>query len=412
MRRHLAALSIGATALLVLAACGSSGRPSSGAPSGGPIRVGVLADVTGALATGHDVEDGIKARFALQNAQGGVDSRKLSYAVADTTSTPTGALSAAQTLVQNDHAFGVLAGTEAISGAVNFLKTQNVPLVGHFPDSNEFGNPSFTNMFAMNGSGNPGYLVTTAYGKFFKSQGVTRIAGVSYSDAAGANGLKATLDGAAAIGMKIAYENTTLPIGTTDVESLALSIKKSGANGIFLPVLENTSIALLTQLKEDGVHLKAAVLLVGYGQDTLSSAPAVAAAQGYDFLSLSQPAEASTSATRQMVAALHKYAGEKGEPYTSDYEGWLEADLFIRGLQAAGSSPTPAGFISGLRKVKNWTAGGLYGKPLDMSKFGNLGVSVGPGNCIYIAKLVGKAFQVIPAADPVCGRSTGKTIAG
>jgi branched-chain amino acid transport system substrate-binding protein len=410
MRRHLLVACVGASALLALAACSSAAGAGAGGASGGTIKVGVLADVTGALATGHDVENGVKARFALQNAEGGVDGKKLEYVVADTTSTLPGALSAAQSLVENDHVFGIIAGTEAVSGAVDFLKARNVPLVGHFPDSNEFGNPSFTNMFAINGSGNPNYLVTTTYGKFFKSQGVTSIAGVSYADAAGSNALVATLKGAARVGLKVVYENTTLPIGTTDVDALALSIKKSGANGIFLPVLENTSIALLTQLKEDGVQLKAALLLVGYGQDTLSSAPAVAAAQGFDFLSLSEPVEANTSATQQMVAALHKYAGEKGEPYTTDVEGWLEADLFIRGLEAAGHNPTPASFISGLRKVDDWDAGGLYARPVDFSEFGNLGVSVGPGNCIYVAKLVGKAFQVIPSANPVCGASKGQTV--
>jgi branched-chain amino acid transport system substrate-binding protein len=411
MGRHLQAVSIGAAALMALAltACGSSGR-SSGTASGGTIKVGVLTDVTGALATGHDVEDGVKARFALQNAEGGVDGKKLSYVVADTTSTFPGALSAAQTLVDHDHVFGVLAGTEAVQGAVSYLKTQNVPLVGFYPTSPDFGVPSFTNMFSVNGSGNPNYLVVSTFGSFFKSQGVTSLAGVSYADAAGTGGLEATLKSAQSVGLKVAYENNTLPIGTTDVEALALSIKASGANGIYLPVLENTSIALLTQLKEDGVHLKAALLITGYGEDTLGSAPAVAAAQGDDFLTTWQPVEANTSATRQMVAALHKYAGETSEPYDSDYEGWLMASLFIRGLQAAGTSPTPASFISGLRKVTDWNAGGLYGKPVDFREFGNLGVTVGPGNCFYVAKLEGNAFRVIPSANPICGKSTGQTV--
>ncbi|HTX84425.1 MAG TPA: ABC transporter substrate-binding protein [Streptosporangiaceae bacterium] len=410
MRRHLLVAYIGASALLALAACSGAAGSGSGGASGGTIKVGVLADVTGALATGHDVEDAVKARFALQNAEGGVDGKKLSFVVADTTSTFPGALSAAQTLVEHDHVFGVIGGTEAVQGAVNYLKEQNVPLMGYYPDSPDFGVPSFTNMFSVDGSGNPNYLAVTTFGKFFKSQGVTSLAGVSYADAAGTGGLKATLESAQSVGLKVAYENNTLPIGTTDVEALALSIKASGANGIYLPVLENTSIALLTQLKEDGVHLKAALLIVGYGEDTLGSPPAVSAAQGDDFLTIFQPAEANTPATRQMVAALRKYAGETGDPYTFDYQGWAMASLFIRGLQAAGSNPTQGSFISGLRKVTDWNDGGLLAEPVDFKAFGNLGVTVGPGNCFYVAKLEGNAFRAITSANPVCGASTGQTV--
>jgi branched-chain amino acid transport system substrate-binding protein len=414
-RRHFRAVYIGTTALLALAACSSSGSSggvgsSTGAASGGTITVGLLSDVTGAYASGHTMEDGVKARFALQNAEGGVDGKKLAYVQVDTTSTVAGTLSAAQTLVQHDHVFGIIGGNFNLSGAVNYLKQQDVPVVGFFSAAAQFGDPSYTNLFSATGSGNPNFLVTTTYGNFFKSQGATSVAGVGYPDAASTNAVLATMKGAQYAGLKVAYENTNLPIGTTDVGALALNIKKSGANGIFLPILEDTAFSLLEQLKEDGVKLKAAVLLTGYGEATLSSPPAVAAAQGYDFMTFQQQPEADTAATQAMVAALDKYAGLKGEPYYNDIQGWVLADLFIRGLQAAGSNPTPAGFISGLRKVSDYVAGGLYAKPIDFSQFGNLGIGVGPGNCVYISKLVGEQFQVIPAANPVCGNSTGQTV--
>lgn len=406
--RQWRSVCIGTAALLALVGCSSS--TASGGPSVDTIKVGVLEDVTGAFALGHTAENGVKARFALQNAEGGVGGKKLAYVTADTTSTVPGTLSAAQTLVQNDHVFGIIGTDLGISGAVNFLKAKSVPLVGWYPTSANYGDPSFTNMFSASGSGNPKYLATTTYGNFFKSQGVTSVAGVSYSTAAGTAGVKATLKGAEIVGLKVAYQNTNLAVGTTDVGALALSIKESGADGIYLPLLANTSLALLNQLKEDGVTLKAAVMVVGYGQDTLGQAPAVAALQGIDFETVPPPVEANTQATQQMVAALSKYAGQTGEPYGADIQGWLMADLFIKGLEAAGSNPTPARFISELRKVNNYDAGGLYTKPIDFNAVGNLGVGVGPGNCIYVTKLVGNAFQVIPSANPVCGESTGQTV--
>jgi branched-chain amino acid transport system substrate-binding protein len=417
-RRHLQAICFGAVALLGVAACSSAasgGSPAgsgsgSSSSSGGTINVGLLSEVTGAYASGHTMEAGVKARFALQNAEGGVDGKELTYEQVDTTSTVPGTLSAAQTLVQNDHVLGILDGAFNLSGAVNYLKQQNVPVVGFSSASQDFGEAAFTNMFSVTGSSNPGFLVTTTYGNFFKSQGATKVAGVGYPDAASSNSVIATMKGAQAVGLTVAYQNTSLPIGSTDVGALALNIKKSGADAIYLPILEDTAFALLAQLKEDGVTLKAAVLLTGYGQATLSSAPAVAAAQGYDFMTFQQQPEANSPATQQMDAALDKYAGVKGEPYYNDIQGWVLADLFIKGLESAGSNPTASSFISGLRKVNDYVAGGLYAKPIDFSQFGNLGIGVGPGNCVYISKLEGKTFQIIPGANPVCGTSTGQTV--
>src|SRR5580693_2965891 len=305
-RRHLQAICFGAVALLGVAACSSAasgGSPAasgSGSASGGTINVGLLSDVTGAYASGRTMETGVKARFALQNAEGGVDGKKLTYEQVDTASTVPGTLSAAQTLVQNDHVLGIIGGNFNLSGAVNYLKQQNVPVVVFFSASQDFGNPAFTNLFSATGSGNPGFLVTTTYGNFFKSQGATSIAGVGYPDASSTNSVIATMKGAQAVGLHVAYEDTSLPIGSTDVGALALNIKKSGADAIYLRILEETAFALLAQLKEDGVKLKAAVLLTGYGQATLSSAPAVAAAQGYDFMTFQQQPEANTPATQQM----------------------------------------------------------------------------------------------------------------
>jgi branched-chain amino acid transport system substrate-binding protein len=413
-RRHLQATCFGVVALLAVAACGSAasgGSPSaSGSGSGGTIKVGLLSDLTGPYADGPSMEGGVKARFALQNAEGGVDGQKLQYIQVDTASTVPGTLSAAQTLVQQDHVLGVLDGAFNLSGAVNFLKQQHVPVVGFSSASQDFGEPAFTNMFSATGSSNPGFLVTTTYGNFFKSQGATSVAGVGYPDASSTNSVLATMKGAQAVGLKVAYENTSLPIGSTDVGALALNIKKSGADAIYLPILANTAYALLAQLKEDGVKLKAAVLLTGYGQATLSSPPAVAAAQGYDFMTFQQQAEANTPATKQMLAAFTKYDDLNGEPYYNDIQGWVLADLFIKGLEEAGRNPTASSFISGLRKVNDYVAGGLYAKPIDFSQFGNLGIGVGPGNCVYISQLQGSTFHVIPAANPVCGASTGQTV--
>jgi len=54
------------------------------------------------------------------NAAGGVDGHKLAFVTADTGSTPTGALSAAQKLVQQDGVFGVVEHSAVFIGAAPY----------------------------------------------------------------------------------------------------------------------------------------------------------------------------------------------------------------------------------------------------------------------------------------------------
>ena len=113
----LAAVALAVAACSSASSGGSSSGSGSGSGSGGTIQVGLLSDLTGAYADGPSMEGGVKARFALQNAEGGVDGKKLEYVQADTTSTVPGTLSAAQTLVQQDHVLGILDGAFDLSGA-------------------------------------------------------------------------------------------------------------------------------------------------------------------------------------------------------------------------------------------------------------------------------------------------------
>jgi branched-chain amino acid transport system substrate-binding protein len=406
-----------ASALLVVltassvVACGGSGGSGAYPAAGSTITVGLMADLTGPYSSDFSTsEKGIQARIDLQNAQGGVNGHKLNYIVADTTSSVAGTLSAAQTLVQNDKVFAVIGDNADGSGAVNFLHQQNIPYLAESSSSPQFGNAAYTNMFSVTGSYNPHYAVATTYGDFFRKEGVTSVAGVGYFDAASANAVKAHLAGASAVGLKVSYTNTSLPIGSTDVGAIALGIQKSGADGIFLPILPNTAFALLGQLKQLGVNLKAAVVL-GYGEDLLGSPPAVQAAQGDDFTSFLSPIELNTSATKTVQDAMRKYSGITTNPTSAEYYGWLLADAFIAGLKASPANPSRQQYNSALRSIHNYTAGGLYtGTPLDFSQIGNVSPGLGPGNCIYIVKMQGNAFHPLPGAQPVCGKLTGQTV--
>src|SRR5262249_5911209 len=112
MRRRLSGSAVLViTACAALAACGSSAGSGggSGGTSSGPIVIGVVSDLTGVASSGFvtDVK-GVQAYLSRVNAAGGVNGRKIQYVVGDTTSTPTGALTAVQKLVQNNNVFAIV----------------------------------------------------------------------------------------------------------------------------------------------------------------------------------------------------------------------------------------------------------------------------------------------------------------
>src|SRR5882757_8695363 len=119
-KRTATVLTVAVAAVVGLSACGSAG--SSGKKSnatkaaGAPIKLGVLTSLTGSAASGFTtVEQGVKARLGLENASGGVNGHKLSYVMADDTSTGTGAVSAAKKLIQQDHVYGILENSSFFS---------------------------------------------------------------------------------------------------------------------------------------------------------------------------------------------------------------------------------------------------------------------------------------------------------
>jgi len=107
-------LGVAAASLCVVAGASAAGAAS--APSGAPIRIGLLAPLTGSGgAYGKEEETAAKAAAAHINAHGGVLGRPLEIVVADDETTPTAGVSAARKLIDVD---GVVAITGVWSSAV------------------------------------------------------------------------------------------------------------------------------------------------------------------------------------------------------------------------------------------------------------------------------------------------------
>ena len=414
-------LKLGVTMVAVLAlgatACGSSTKSSAGSPSvagtssgatsgstasatgvsATTIKIGVQTSLTGDAASGFaGVVKGVEARFGLQNAQGGVDGRKLTLVTRDDQSTESGSQTAAQSLA---HAgvFGVIASSAFVIGGYRTYQQAGIPVTGGGFDGPEWEQKPDTNMFAATGE-YPGYPQYTTVDQFIKETGGTNVSCLGYNVTSSLAGAAGCAQAAKAVGIKSGYLNDSIPFGTVSVTPIALAMKNAGVNGAFTVMDANTNLAILTAAKQAGVDLKAAVLATGYGQDLLNDPSAVEAAQGAYLESGTEPVELHTAATQQFVSALKTYAHYTGIPGYDYTQGWLGADLMIKGLQLAGKNPTRPGFIAALSKDTDYSADGLLASPENFAKFGQVPAT----SCFYFPQLVGKHF-VTKSPKPICG---------
>jgi ABC-type branched-subunit amino acid transport system substrate-binding protein len=413
-RTYQMAVAAAAAAALTLTACGSDdesgegGGGGGGASAGGTVKLGVLTPVSGGAAAGFTgTEEGVNARLeAYKAADGQCADTDFEIVMGDDTSSPQGALAAAQKMVLQDQVYAILPVTPFLTGASTFLATQaaDTPVVGaSFDGSPQWLDESVGNFFSANGSSSTENIPST-FGEYWSAIGGTRAAVVAPDAPVAADGAAAVMESATTAGLEEAYLNTSLPIGSTDVGAIVLGIRDSGADVLYLPVTPETGFAIVAGLRQAGIELKSILLPTGYGADLLASPPALAAAEGVGFLTNTTPAELDTDATRFQGEALQKYAGsESGIPSLSQQQGWQAADLFLYGLDAAGCDASQADYMTTLRESADWDSGGLYPNPVDFSERGNLAPTHAPGNCFYVSIVRNGAFVPDENAAPICG---------
>ena len=252
---------------------------SSAVAAGKTVKIGVLTDVTGPAASGNKTTvEGVKAGAVYAARMG----YRIQYVVGDTATNPASTLSAAQKLVVQDHVSAVIAVSALTFAASSYLTAHKIPVIGAAQDGPEW--QTAKNMFAVTGAINE-TVVTTTIGDFFKSQGVTTVGTLGYGiSPLSAENAKNSAESARHAGLKVGYVNSNFPFGSTDVQPVALGMKKAGVDGFTSATDPNTSFALIVGLRQAGVDLKIALLPTGYGGDTLQAGPgALNAAQNVYF---------------------------------------------------------------------------------------------------------------------------------
>ena len=390
----VAAITILAAAMLVAVAAPA---PSSGTP----LNITYISSLTGPAASEFgNSQQGCVARVDLQNAEGGVDGRKIDLSVVDDETNPTLTSTAVQGAISKG-AVGIVANSPLFFTAAKYAQQAGVPVTGNSSDGPEWGEQPYTNMFdAFRGSENPRVPVNSVFGSFIKSHGGTIIGtygyGVSPLSADEAVGAAQSFQRA---GGKVGVLDTSVPFGSVDFTAQALVAEEKHVNAV-LPTMDNDSnFALVTALEQAGVKLKAVLLSVGYEPDVLHS-PAWSSLQGAYFLSLARPFSLPDAGTEEMATALTKYAHFTKSEFPSYGQdlSWLGCDLMIEGLQRVGQNPSRAGVVRALRSIKSYNGNGLLPINIDYSTvFGH-----DLPQCAWVLRAEKSGFVPV-SSKPFCG---------
>lgn len=380
-------------------AVAASSTTAAAAPA--PITIAYITSLTGAGAP-EDANSpaGFKARIDLQNAEGGVNGHKLVPLVIDDQTSPTAVTTAVQDA--DSKAFGIVSQSPVFFLAAKYAHQAGVPVTGSYDDGPEWGTQPYTNMFASDeGSVNPKYPVNTQIGDFLKSHGGTVLGAYGYGiSPSSARATIATADSFKHAGGKVGVLDTSVPFGGVDFTTAALVAKQHGINAMVPAMDANSNYALAEALQQAGVKLKATLYATGYEPDVINS-PAWPALQGAYFFSPFRPWPLANAGTRQMQAAMIKYAHftKSQFPTFGQYEAWAGADLMIKGLQMDGSNPTRAGVIKKLRSIKSYDANGLLPQSIDYSTI--FGHDL-PKTCAWVMQANKTGFTAVSSA-PICG---------
>jgi branched-chain amino acid transport system substrate-binding protein len=235
--------------------------------------------------------------------------------------------------------------------------------------------------------------------------GATNVGAIGYGIVpSAADYAKGTAVSVRAAGLKAGYLNAQFPLGSTIVGPDVLAMKAARIDGLLMLVQQNTSFAIISSLRQQGVDLKAPLLSAGYGSDLLSAGPAaLKESQNVYFGFEYEPIEMNTPATQKFAKALETYGGTTEDPGLSGYLAYVSVDALVTGLKASGPNPTQAQFINAMLGVTHYNAAGLFGNHSMSFAMSARGFGPGADNCQFFTQFRGSTFHLVPGATPLCG---------
>ena len=309
-------------------------------------------------------DQGVQAYFNYRNSLGGVHGRQL--VVADLVDDELGNTQVKLLELISGDDFGIFAapliaaGFSDVAAAGVPLYTTNVPAA----ESN-----GFDSIFQATGTtciDCPSRLNVQAA----VLAGATKVGSIGYGvSQASKDCVKGHADAFAkwgpAVGIEQVYSNAELPFGLPNgLGPEVTAMKEAGVDFVLTCVDSNGALTLEQELERQGMGDIPIVLPQGYSETAFVSTNADLL-EG-DLMSVFfHPFEADPNAMLATYAEWMKKAGYAVNDYGA--QGWINADLAVTGLLAAGPQFDQAGVISATNKITDYSAGGMIA-PVDWTK--------------------------------------------
>jgi len=380
------------TTAALLAACGAGGRPDEGSDKNAASDVGITEDtikigahfpLTGVAAPGYsEIPSGHKAYYDYVNANGGVNGRKIEYAVKDDAYNPTNTSNVTNELVLKDEIFGMVAGlgTPTHSAVVDFLNAEKVPDLMVSSGSLKWGDDPKKRPWTFGWQ--PDYMIEgKIIGQWVKENMPDARVGLFLQDDDFGR------DGAAGASKYIddqIVETVKYTPGNTDVAPQLAALQAAKVDIVLgFNVPSYTALSQLTSMK---LNFKADWFYSNVGSDPGLVGSLLArfskgavknnASLLNDVLTTEYipGTDATDSEWLKLWQKVWKEHGGKGELSNYQVYGMSQAYTFVQALQAAGENPTREGVVKALEQV----GGDLEGPglaPFRYSEDSHLGIS-------------------------------------
>ncbi len=410
-------------AAVAVSACGGGGSKGGGATSTGTPggAAGSGASAPGVTATSvkvggvaykalyGDMMVGVAARFAAQNAGGGVYGRKINLTtLIDDGGSSLATVNAAHTLVEQDGVFAVLPVGDNAFTAANYLAQKQVPFFGWSVDPlwchNQYG-------FGIDGNDcneitQPTVAALTTPPLLFPDHSAKgkNIALVSEDNASAKDALKLFAKQWQGMGANVVLVDNSIPTPPAVVSDYTpFADKIMSAAGGKAPDYVGEVLTV-----PDTIGLQNKLVALGYHgilQNFTLYDPRLAKAAAGSTVELEfSPFEANIPGVHTMIDQIKAYA--PGQVLDQPAEtGWLSADEFIDGLKLAGPRLTRASFVAALNGGKfTPTFQGVAG-PEHFPAAHN-----GVGNCVSFVRSDGTNYSV--AVPLTCAKSQPNPLLG
>jgi branched-chain amino acid transport system substrate-binding protein len=388
------ALAVGAGA--IVAGTGGGSNAAAAAPTPGvtatTVTVGSISDISSpvpGLFEGSKI--GAEAYFAYINSQGGVNGRKLVLDAHDSAFSSGTISNATQSIAKND--FAIVGGFSLLDNAEQpIIDANKLPIITEVLNSSLYVDPNLYSAAPMVTGGN----ITGPY-KWLKSKNPAAVKALGMiGDNTTASVLAVEKTDRAlteSLGYKWLYSRDASYTETTFLPDI-IKMKSVGVKLVFLPTQIGTYIATIAQeMKQQNLN---ALVLSGANAYESDFKPG-SAGNGTLFTGTTALYRGEDAKTVPAVALFDKWA-KKVDPQTQldvyTVDAWMNAELFVQALKAAGANPTRASLAAQLNKITSFNADGLESTQNPAQKI--------PGQCWLVAQYENGNWSRI-SPDPKTG---------